>query len=73
MPEVENPVLDILRCLQEDMTVLKQGQRSIREELISLRQQLHIMQGDGLRREQEVAGILVQLDRINTRLKLVGH
>ena len=73
MAEVENLVLDILRRMQGDMADLKQGQRSIREELISLRHQLHIMQGDGLRREQEVAGILVQLDRINTRLDLVEH
>ncbi len=55
------------------MADLKQDQRSIREELISLRQQLHIMQGVDLRREQEVAGILVQLDRINARLNLVEH
>ncbi len=73
MAEVENLVLDILRRMQGDMADLKQGQRSIREELISLRQQLHIMQGDDLRREQEVAGILVQLDRINARLNLVEH
>ncbi len=35
MPEVENLVLDILRRMQGDMADLKQGQRSIREELIS--------------------------------------
>jgi len=73
MAEVENLVLDILRRLQSDMADLKQGQRSIRDELIGVRQQLHAMQGDSLRREQEVAGILVQLDRINTRLDLVEH
>jgi hypothetical protein len=55
------------------MADLKQSQRSIREELINLSQQLHIMQGDDLRREQGVAGILVQLVRINARLNLVEH
>ena len=73
MVEVENLVLDILRRLQSDMADLKQGQRSIRDELIGVRQQLHVMQGDSLRREQEIAGIQVQLDRINTRLDLVEH
>ena len=73
MAEVENLVLDILRRLQSDIADLKQGQRSIRDELIGVRQQLHVMQGDNLRREQEVAGILVQLDRINIRLDLVEH
>ena len=73
MAEVENLVLDILRRLQSDMADLKHSQRSIRDELIGVRQQLHVMQGDNLRSEQEVAGILVQLDRINIRLDLVEH
>jgi hypothetical protein len=55
------------------MADLKQGQRSIRDELIGVRQQLHAMHGDSLRREQEIAGIQKQLDRINTRLDLVEH
>jgi predicted nucleic acid-binding Zn-ribbon protein len=66
----ENLVLEILRRLQTDMTDLKQGQRSLRDELIGVRQQLHAMQGDILRQEQDIAGILVKLDRINTRLDL---
>jgi len=57
MAEVENLVLDILRRLQSDMADLKHGQRSIRDELIGVRQQLHVMQGDNLRSDQEVAGI----------------
>ena len=73
MAEVEHLVLDILRRLQSDMADLKHSQRSIRDELIGVRQQLHVMQGDNLRSEQEVAGILVQLDRINIRLDLVEH
>jgi hypothetical protein len=71
MTEAENPVLEILRRLQADMADLKQGQRSIRDELIGVRQQLHALQGDILRQEQDTACILVQLDRIKTRLDLV--
>jgi hypothetical protein len=73
MAEVDNLALEILRRLQGDMADLKQGQRLIRDELMGVRQQLHAMQGDSLRREQEIAGILVQLDRINARLDLVDH
>lgn len=68
MAETDNLVLEILRRLQADMADLKQGQRSLRDELIGVRQQLHAMQGDTLRQEQDIAGILVKLDRIHTRL-----
>jgi predicted nucleic acid-binding Zn-ribbon protein len=66
----ENLVLEILRRLQADMADLKQGQRSLRDELIGVRQQLHAMQGDILRQEADIAEIPVKLDRINARLDL---
>jgi hypothetical protein len=71
MAETDNLVIEILRRMQADMSDLKQGQRSLRDELIGVRQQLHAMQGDLLRQEQDIAGILVKLDRIHTRLDLV--
>ena len=64
-------MLEILKRLQSDMAGLKQGQRSIREELIGIRQQLHAVQGDILPQEMDTASILAQLDRIKTRLDLV--
>lgn len=67
----ENLVLEIPRRLQADMSGLKQGQRSLRDELIGVRQHLHAMEGDILRQEQEVAGIPVKLDRIDTHLDRV--
>jgi predicted nucleic acid-binding Zn-ribbon protein len=73
MTEIDTVVLDILRRLQSDMADLKHVQRSIRDELIGIRQQLHALQGDVLRQEQEIAGIQMQLDRVNTRLDLVEH
>ena len=71
MAEQENLVLEILRRMQADIADLKQGQRSLRDELIGVRQPLHAMQGDLLRQEQDIAGILVKLDRIHARLDLV--
>lgn len=73
MAESENLVLEILRRMQGDMADLKQGQRSIRDELIGVRQQLHALQGDILRQEQDIASVLVRLDRIEARLDLVEH
>lgn len=71
MAESDTLVIEILRRMQTDMSDLKQGQRSLRDELIGVRQQLHAMQGDLLRQEQDIAGILVKLDRLHTRLDLV--
>jgi hypothetical protein len=71
MAETESLMLEILTRLQSDMADLKQGQRSIRDELIGVRQQLHALQGDVLRQEMDTASILVQFDRIKTRLGLV--
>ena len=71
MAETENFVVEILRRLRADISELKQGQRSIREEIIGVRQQLHTMQGDILRQEADMAGVSVKLDRIHARLDLV--
>ena len=60
MAEVENLVLDILRRLQSDMADLKHGQRSIRDELIGVRQQLHVMQGDIMSNVEKVSIALTQ-------------
>jgi hypothetical protein len=67
----ENLVVEILRRIQADIADLKNGQRGIREELIGLRNQLHIMQGDALRQEQGIAALAVDVDRIKSRLDLV--
>jgi hypothetical protein len=73
MSETESLVLEVLKRLQSDMADLKQGQRSVRDELIGVRQQLHVLQGDVLRLEGDIAGILVRLDRIDSRLDLAEH
>jgi hypothetical protein len=66
----ENLVLEHLRSIRADIADLKNGQRLIREELIGLRNQFHIMQGDSLRSEQSIATLTVDIDRIKNRLNL---
>jgi hypothetical protein len=68
--DLQQLMFEILKRLQADVAEIKQGQRGIREEIIGVRQQLHAIQGDGLRQEQTIAGILVDLDRIKSRLEL---
>lgn len=64
-------MLEILKKLQADNAEIKEGMRNLRAEMISIRNQLHVMQGDTLRQEQVIAGVHVDLDRIKSRLELV--
>ena len=68
--EPDNLVLEILRRIQGDLSILKDGQGDLKSELIGIRKQLHAMQGDSLRQEQTIAGLRLEVDRINTRLDL---
>jgi hypothetical protein len=42
----------------------------VEAEIISLRKQLHEMQGDSIRRDEIMAELGTQVDRINARLEL---
>lgn len=68
--KTENLVLEHLRAIRADIGDLKTSVRSVRDEIIGLRNQFHIMQGDTLRQEQSIAAINVDLDRIKSRLSL---
>jgi hypothetical protein len=46
--DLQQRMFEILKRLQADMAEIKHGQRSIREEIIGVCQQLHAMQGDKL-------------------------
>lgn len=63
-------VLEHLRAIRNDIGELKTGMREVKTELISLRQQINALQGDGLRREEVIAGMQVDIDRIKSRLEL---
>jgi predicted nucleic acid-binding Zn-ribbon protein len=63
-------ILEHLRAIRTDVGDLKQGQRDLKAEMISLRQQLHTIQGEALRREETIAAIQFDVDRIKARLDL---
>jgi len=63
-------VLEHLRALRKDMADVKSGLREVKAEVISLRQQINALQGDGLRREEVIAGMQVNIEHIKTRLDL---
>jgi hypothetical protein len=69
--ETENLVLELLRALRADISSLKAGQRDIKSEIISVRNQIHSMQGDFLRQEKDLAIVRVDVERIKERLNLV--
>ena len=66
----EDLTLRLLRGVAEDVGTLKEGQNHIRSELIALRNELHTMRGDSLRRDEVVAGLQLDSDRIKSRLNL---
>ncbi len=63
-------VYEILKRIQMDIALLKEGQRDLRQDNLSIRNQIHSMQGDinGLR--GAFAQMDQRLDRIENRLEL---
>ncbi len=66
----DNLVPEQLRRVLNGQEDLKRGQRELRAEIIALRQSLNALQGDGLRREEVMAGLQLDMDRIKARLEL---
>ncbi|MCM2399288.1 hypothetical protein NBH19_24700 [Rhizobium sp. S95] len=63
-------LFEILRKLQSDMSVLKDGQRETRQEINSLRNYMHLMQGDLNNLRGTMSQVMDRLDRIEGRLEL---
>jgi predicted nucleic acid-binding Zn-ribbon protein len=63
-------LFEILRKLQSDMSILKDGQRETRQEINSLRNYMHLIQGDLNNLRGTMSQVLDRLDRIENRLEL---
>ncbi|WP_246701681.1 hypothetical protein [Rhizobium terricola] len=63
-------LFEILRKLQSDMSILKDGQRETRQEINSLRNYMHLIQGDMNNLRGTMSQMLDRLDRIENRLEL---
>lgn len=70
MAEIENIILEHLKIIQAEMKTLRNGQNDLKAEMLSIKSYLHNMQGDALRREQTIAEVQVNIDRIQCRLNL---
>lgn len=71
MPDnIENLVLDHRIVIRAEVQSLKEGQKEIKAEILFVKKSIHNMQGDALRREQTIAGVQVDIDRIKTPLDL---
>ena len=66
-------MLTILRRLQAGQGELRDAIRNVNENVIGIRNQLHAMQGDGLRQEHLIASLRVDVERIKARLDLSDH
>ena len=63
-------VVELLRRIQADLTQMKASLHDLQEGQISIRNQLHAMQGDTLRQERTIAALQLDMDRVKTRLEL---
>ncbi|MEH6575677.1 MAG: hypothetical protein V7731_01245 [Amphritea sp.] len=69
--DTENIVLELLRAIRSDIQHIKSDLSELKASDISIRKQLHSIQGDFLRQEQGIASIRVDIDKIKSRLNLV--
>ena len=71
IPEATNELmLEILKDLQNGQRKILDRIGNIESEILSLRKQVHSLQGDSIRRDQLMAEMSLNVDRINTRLDL---
>jgi hypothetical protein len=68
--QTQELMFEILRKMQADMALLKDGQRETRQDLNSLRNHMHLMQGDFNNMRGTLTQVLDRLDRIENRLEL---
>ena len=59
---------EVLKQLQTGQAKTHQLIGDMKAEIISLRKQVHGLQGDSIRRDSTMAELSVQVDRISTRL-----
>ncbi|MDP9591149.1 UNVERIFIED_ORG: DNA anti-recombination protein RmuC [Shinella zoogloeoides] len=63
-------MFELVKRIQSDLTTFKDGQRDMRQDIVSLRNHMHVMQGDVNNLHSSMAQVLTRLDRIENRLEL---
>ncbi|MFN3719405.1 MAG: hypothetical protein ACK4UW_10940 [Rhizobium rhizophilum] len=71
MAEITNEIMyELLKRVHADLANLREDNRGLRQDFISLRSHMHVMQGDLNNLHGTMAQVLVRLDRIEDRLEL---
>jgi len=71
MAEITSELMyELLKRIHADMSHLREDNRGLRQDFISLRDHMHVMQGDVNNLHTTMAQVLVRLDRIEDRLEL---
>ncbi len=68
--QTQELMFEILRKLQADITTIKEGQRDARQDIVSLRSYMLVLQGDFNNMRGTMTQVLDRLDRIENRLEL---
>jgi phage shock protein A len=71
MAEITNELMyELMKRMHGEMANLLDGQNDLRQDFISLRNHMHVMQGDVNNLRTTMAQVLIRLDRIENRLEL---
>lgn len=71
MTDVTNELMyELLKRVHGEMSSMREDNRGLRQDFISLRNHMHVMQGDLNNLHTTMAQVLVRLDRIENRLEL---
>ena len=74
MAEVTNELLfEVLKGIQNDVGLLKNGQRDIKDELIALRQHQHAAQGEINAVLSRLASIEGRMERMERRMNIISE
>jgi predicted nucleic acid-binding Zn-ribbon protein len=63
-------MFELLKRIQNDLSSLKDGQKDMRQDMLSLRNQFHLLQGDVNTMRGSIVHIDDRLERIENRLEL---
>jgi DnaJ-domain-containing protein 1 len=71
MAEITNELMyELMKRMHGEMANLRDGQNDLRQDFISLRNHMHVMQGDVNNLRTTMAQVLIRLDCIENRLEL---
>jgi hypothetical protein len=71
MAEEHNLILEHLRAIRSDMSDVKTGLRSIKDEMVGLRQHMGGFLTHESVQDEEIASLRLRLERIESRLNIV--